>query len=125
MSLLGVFAGIALFSRLLESMAPSLIRSSNAQVKSACAWRSVRNHGCAAADYLARHAAGVHRFGHRHHAALSLGRLLSSQLYQVSPHSPTLLSMTSVLLAAVALLACVIPARRASQVNPIEALRIE
>ncbi len=58
-------------------------------------------------------------------AALSLGRLLSSQLYQVSAHSPTLLSMTSVLLAAVALFACVIPARRASQVNPIEALRIE
>ena len=58
-------------------------------------------------------------------AALSLGRLLSSQLYQVSAHSPTLLSMTSVLLASVALFACVIPARRASQVNPIEALRIE
>ena len=58
-------------------------------------------------------------------AALGLGRLLSSQLYQVSAHSPTLLSMTSVLLAAVALFACLIPARRASQVNPIEALRTD
>jgi putative ABC transport system permease protein len=58
-------------------------------------------------------------------AALGLGRLLSSQLYQVSAHSPTLLSMTSVLLGAVALFACLIPARRASLVNPIEALRTE
>jgi ABC-type antimicrobial peptide transport system permease subunit len=58
-------------------------------------------------------------------AALGLGRLLSSQLYQVSAHSPTLLSMTSALLAAVALFACLIPARRASLVNPIEALRTE
>ncbi len=58
-------------------------------------------------------------------AALGLGRLLSSQLYQVSAHSPTLLSVTSILLAAVALFACLIPARRASQVNPIEALRTD
>ncbi len=57
--------------------------------------------------------------------ALALGRLLSSQLYQVSAHSPTLLTLASILLAAVALFACLIPARRASQVNPIEALRTD
>jgi ABC-type antimicrobial peptide transport system permease subunit len=58
-------------------------------------------------------------------AALALGRLLTAQLYEVSAHNPALLAATSVTLAAVALLACLIPARRASLVNPIEALRTE
>jgi putative ABC transport system permease protein len=58
-------------------------------------------------------------------AALMLGRLLTAQLYEVSAHNPALLGATTVLLAIVALLACIIPARRASHVNPIEALRIQ
>jgi ABC-type antimicrobial peptide transport system permease subunit len=58
-------------------------------------------------------------------AALALGRLLTTQLYQVSAHNPVLLAATSATLAIVALLACLIPARRASLVNPIEALRTE
>ena len=58
-------------------------------------------------------------------AALALGRLLTAQLYEVSAHNPALLAATSVTLAIVALLACLIPARRASLVNPIEALRME
>src|SRR5262249_15942850 len=58
-------------------------------------------------------------------AALALGRLLSTQLYQVSPHSPALLAATALTLGAVALLACFLPARRATFVNPIEALRAE
>jgi predicted permease len=58
-------------------------------------------------------------------AALALGRLLTAQLYEVSAHNPALLGATSVTLAVVALLACLIPARRASLVNPIEALRTE
>ena len=58
-------------------------------------------------------------------AALALGRLLSTQLYQVSPHSPALLATTAIILGAVALLACFFPARRATFVNPIEALRAE
>ncbi|MDP9003948.1 MAG: ABC transporter permease [Verrucomicrobiota bacterium] len=58
-------------------------------------------------------------------AALALGRLLTSQLYEVSAHNPALLAGTSATLAVVALLACLIPARRASLVNPIEALRTE
>ena len=58
-------------------------------------------------------------------AALALGRLLSTQLYQVSPHSPALLAITALILGAVALLACFLPARRATFVNPIEALRAE
>jgi predicted permease len=58
-------------------------------------------------------------------AALALGRLLTAQLYQVSPHNPALLAITALTLGAVALLACFLPARRATFVNPIEALRTE
>jgi predicted permease len=58
-------------------------------------------------------------------AALALGRLLTTQLYEVSPHNPALLATTALTLGAVALLACFLPARRATFVNPIEALRAE
>jgi predicted permease len=58
-------------------------------------------------------------------AALALGRLLTTQLYEVSPHNPALLATTALILGAVALLACFLPARRATFVNPIEALRAE
>jgi ABC-type antimicrobial peptide transport system permease subunit len=58
-------------------------------------------------------------------AALALGRLLRTQLYQVSPHNPALLLTTTMLLALVALIACLFPARRATQVDPIQALRTE
>jgi predicted permease len=58
-------------------------------------------------------------------AALALGRLLTTQLYQVSPSNPLLLGVTAFLLATVALIACLFPARRATLVNPIEALRTE
>jgi len=56
-------------------------------------------------------------------AALALGRLIASQLYQTSAYSPALLALTMGILAAAALLACVLPARRASRVNPVDALR--
>ena len=58
-------------------------------------------------------------------AALALGRLLTSQLYQVSAHSPVLLIGTAATLGAAALLACLLPARRASLLNPVVALRAE
>jgi predicted permease len=58
-------------------------------------------------------------------AAIALGRLLTTQLYQVSPHNPALLATAAITLGAVALLACFLPARRATFVNPIEALRAE
>jgi len=58
-------------------------------------------------------------------SAFALGRLLGTQLYQVSPHNPVLLATTAILLAVVALIACLFPARRATLVNPTQALRAE
>lgn len=52
-------------------------------------------------------------------------RLLTSQLFGLSPHDPWLLSMASVILLIAALLASFVPARRAARVNPVEALRHE
>ena len=54
-----------------------------------------------------------------------LSRFLKSMLYGVSPSDPLTFAVISVLLAAVSLLACYLPARRASQVDPMIALRAE
>ena len=58
-------------------------------------------------------------------AALALGRLISSQLYQTSAHNPVLLSATIAILGLATLAACVVPARRATLLNPVDALRAE
>jgi predicted permease len=58
-------------------------------------------------------------------ATFAVGRLLTAQLYQISPHSPLLLSAAAIVLALAALLACLIPAWRATRVDPIRALHTE
>lgn len=55
--------------------------------------------------------------------ALATGRLLQHMLYGIAPHDPVILAVTLVLLPATALLACVIPARRATGIEPWVALR--
>ena len=56
---------------------------------------------------------------------LGLGRLMRSQLFNVSPADPATFVIIAVLLSAVGFLSCWLPARRATQVDPIEALRHE
>ncbi len=58
-------------------------------------------------------------------AALALGRLLTAQLYEISPHNPLLLGATAGVLGLAALLACLFPARKATLLNPVQALRAE
>lgn len=58
-------------------------------------------------------------------AALALGRLLSGLLFHVATRDPVVFSVVPLLLLAVAVLAVVIPARRASRVDPVIALRAE
>ena len=57
--------------------------------------------------------------------AFVAGRALRSVLYNVAPLDPAALISALLTLSAVALIACFLPARRASLVDPIEALRME
>jgi len=58
-------------------------------------------------------------------AAIGAGKLMSDQLFGVKPWDPIMLALAILLLALAALLASVIPARRAAGVEPMVALRTE
>lgn len=57
--------------------------------------------------------------------ALSATRVLSNQLYQVTPYDPPTFIGVALLFALVALAACYLPARRGTRVDPLVALRYE
>src|SRR5438874_13728190 len=58
-------------------------------------------------------------------AAVVMSRLVSHLLFEVSPGDPVSYVSVVVVFAAIALLACYIPARRAAKVDPMVALRYE
>lgn len=90
------------------------------------AWRSLRGEGCALKLVVGQGmvmvaiAVGVGLVG-----ALATGTVLASLLFDVSPHDPLTYGAVTGTLVLVALLACWLPARRASSVSPQTALRSE
>ncbi len=57
--------------------------------------------------------------------ALAAGRLIASQLFEVKGHDPIALTGAALMLALFALVAGLVPARRAASIDPISALRVE
>ena len=57
--------------------------------------------------------------------AIVVSRVLKTFLFEVQPSDPETLLVVGLLFVGVALLACWVPVRRASKVNPLEALRYE
>jgi len=58
-------------------------------------------------------------------AAIGLGQYVSAQLYGVKPGDPWIAGLTVMLLSVVSALAGLVPARRASRIDPMLALRFE
>jgi predicted permease len=57
--------------------------------------------------------------------ALGAGKLVSGLLFRVSPFDPIVLTVSAAVLCAATMLACYLPARRATRIVPLDALRAE
>ena len=58
-------------------------------------------------------------------AAFAFARVLGHLLFAISPYDPLTFGTVVIILAIIAIVACLLPARRAANVNPMEALRAE
>ena len=59
------------------------------------------------------------------HPVAAFGRLMTTLLFGVSPHDAVTLMGVSIAVVLIALLAAVVPAYRATRINPLQALRTE
>jgi ABC-type antimicrobial peptide transport system permease subunit len=57
--------------------------------------------------------------------ALAAGRVLSAYLYETAPRDPIIFAGVAAVFIAAGIVACLIPARRATRVDPLIALRAE
>jgi ABC-type antimicrobial peptide transport system permease subunit len=58
-------------------------------------------------------------------ASLAITRLIASLLFGVTPLDPLTFAGVSIILLGVALAACIVPANRASRLDPVEAMRVD
>jgi ABC-type antimicrobial peptide transport system permease subunit len=58
-------------------------------------------------------------------AALGLTRFVRTMLFEIQPNDPTTFAAVAITLSVVAVVAAVVPARRASRVDPVIAIRSE
>ena len=58
-------------------------------------------------------------------ASLLVTRVLQNMLFGVTATDPRIFTINAAIMVAVALFACLVPARRASRMDPVEALRHE
>lgn len=58
-------------------------------------------------------------------AALALGQVLGGLLFEIEPYNPTTIATVALIMLGTAAAACLLPARRATLVDPVEALRSE
>jgi ABC-type antimicrobial peptide transport system permease subunit len=56
---------------------------------------------------------------------VAVGRVLASEIWGISAHDPLTLAAVIALLTMIGVMACYIPSRRATQVDPLIALRYE
>ena len=58
-------------------------------------------------------------------AALALGAVIDLRLVEIEAHDPVTMACITVVIATVALVSCIVPARKAAKVDPLTALRVE
>ena len=122
--MLGVFAAIAAALGAIGTYGVLAYAVARARTRSASAWRSARNVAtccdwCFAAASSSLSIGIVLGLA----GAAGLSRFLSGLLYGLTPLDPATYAAVALLFAAVALVASYLPARRASQVDPMVALR--
>ena len=121
--LLGVFGALALVLAAVGVYGVMAYSVSQRTRGSACGWPR-REHGNGSAPGAARAWCWPRRRGRRRRRRVGLNRLIVGLMCDVSPYDPVMLTAIPLLLLIVAVVAIYLPARRASRVDPVIALRV-